>query len=1676
MSKIHGKTINLTGSIDTLIGIIPEREELLNFTYSNSIFSNFILKKKDILFMGNDINQSIQKNPYELIMHGILPCGSKTTVILTGIYPYVEIKYINTLSESENKTRIIKILNNLDITYKSITITIGKDFQGYRDTFDKFLKISFINLKSRGLFINHCDNVSIKTYSNDRSTYYRVVSRDYGFNLSNWNIISNYKQESNYLYKSKYVFRIDVNDIKSYDIDIPFDGIENSSLKYENMIIASFDIEMCPGNMDNFPDAEKRPDDDVIFMIGITFHFTKKSDSILSVVLTNKQSDPDNDFVTIVCNTERLLLITFSYLFKAVQPDFITEFNGGGFDWRQIMAKVIHYDILSIFLQNMSLCKMADWELSNNIITRYFPTKPSEIKIDGSTANSYCRSLKLHGYINFDTLIVNRQLEPKAFSHKLNDCLARCNLGSKDDMDYHVMFDIYLNGTSDQMRLVAHYCYIDTVKLQAMLLKLNVIQDRREVSILSFTSLYDGFYYANGSKVRNLIINQSNQLKLKFDTLSRPEIKDKSAKYPGALVFPPIKGIITPLFKLDEFSIVNNIEYDEIEKLYNLLEDNFNDIYIKKINFNRDILDKYLLSENDKNSILHYIEFIKNNENKYPVSGLDFSSLYPSLMMAYNLSPDKLITDKIYANKLISEGIKLNYISFTFCNDKVEAWFIPHNNNPEEYGICATILIKLFNDRSKMKKLLKPFNHKRNELEKEMGNYKNDLSKYPRIEEYKNVMFNFNYYNSKQKALKVFMNTFYGEMGNIKSFMCAVEVAGGVTTMGRYNLKLARRIAEERCNVKLYYGDSVSEDTPIVIKDNNNKINILSIKDLYDNTSCDNLYINTLGKEFTEITTNIKVITENGFIPIKKIIKHKINKKIYRIHTNSGYVDVTEDHSLITSSGNIIKPNECKFGISLLNWIDINNDNNNDNIIKYKSLDNIIQCTSLDLACYNINYLLFGLFYKNGCIIDYNVIINIPISFDKDLLNIIIDMGWIYDFENNKISLKLNKNNKKVWVYKCTKNFSNIIPIFILNTNKENKISYLFGLIYGNELLNINNSINNKYYIIQCISNIDAQGLVVLLNQLNYNLDIEYLDNIINIKIHKFISYKNTNITKIELLNESNYKYVYDIETENHHFGAGVGNIVVHNTDSLYISCDKTKFYDIDKLYFSNKINKLDYATKLVMLTFKLIEECRNIVNNALFEDNGSKFVVMAYEEVMYPLKFDNKKKYCGVKHEDESSINFNPTELFMRGADYEKRGASIVLGSICKDIIYQFVNIYNIKDILTIVMESIKKFFTTQWDINVFIKTAVFKLGVNNVPVRRLISRMEEINYKIIPKPNVRFKYVITKKYPFEYQINGNQIELKSGDKMELIERVKEENLPIDLDYYFTNEITGKLARIIAFLPQFDIMNENIVKKDFPHLDDTEIYKKVENNIYKNAIKCIEGMAIKYSNPYKNKANLQKNTYRTVSKRVSGSIDKIYSKSVKSMVMLIPDVNLTFANIKHYFLDTTYRYDNKLQLYVNEISKVYPKIRIDLIYNNNYNGYVNIINSKLDKILDNEINEFIKYIKDNNLDDKVFGIHDKNINNIVLYIRNKYNFKQICEDNIDAETLDEIVNVEDMDKIINDKDLYISLDDIYADNLLNYIIKIMSVCRLISINNKMIIKAELKRSGTTKRFTGNEI
>lgn len=58
-----------------------------------------------------------------------------------------------------------------------------------------------------------------------------------------------------------------------------------------------------------------------------------------------------------------------------------------------------------------------------------------------------------------------------------------------------------------------------------------------------------------------------------------------------------------------------------------------------------------------KNILSKYIKYLQENPIQYCVSGLDYSSLYPSLIMAYNLSPEYLILDEEYKEEIKEKDI-----------------------------------------------------------------------------------------------------------------------------------------------------------------------------------------------------------------------------------------------------------------------------------------------------------------------------------------------------------------------------------------------------------------------------------------------------------------------------------------------------------------------------------------------------------------------------------------------------------------------------------------------------------------------------------------------------------------------------------------------------------------------------------------------------------------------------------------------------------------------------------------------------------------------------------------------------------------------------------------------------------------------------------------------------------
>ena len=835
MTNLHGKVIGYSD-----IKNLPKRDDFLDKKIYQKIDDDIKLCKP-LMFMPNHVFETnislkkYEKSSYAIALTGVLVDGRKKTIILSGILPYFEVMLPIGCDTEEMRKTLLDKLSCLSITKRDNTeqkiappvshsIFKAKKFLGYEEEKRTFIRFEYNKLFDRKEAINWiltntwARKIGLDTTSDDKSCYYRVVCRDYLTTFTSWVEISYYDKKKLQTF-SNTVLVVNIKNYKKYEGDITQDPI----LKKDLSMTACWDIETFS------PDGElpePQYPDHKMFMIGATFQWYHSDDQILRVCIVDYPCEPKENYLTIVCGCEKNIIRAFILLLNKMKPEFILGFNDSDYDWRWLIERIKTYDLLEYSIKKLNINKPWDDKLTFANCLRLI--KKSEIKLEADS-RAYGTTIECNGYINIDVRTIFRQLYPTAEKTSLNYFLSKNKLGGKIDMPYQEMFRIYkamgkiiednkidvnmtnldkLSNNEEYINLrkrmgsVAEYCVIDSQRCHELMKIRSVIMDRREVSNMAYTSMYDAIYRANGMKVRNLVIAKGKKCGIRFSNIRKGgEIVD--AKYPGAYVFPPKKGLVVSKLslkercesKLPEHAIWKNITDDEKNKIYDIIEEHGATIPdAEKFGFDK-----------------HVTDFLKEPTGR-PITGLDFSSLYPSLMMAYNLSPEYIIMDKKKAREADSKGHNLHRIDFPFNGGRVKAWSIRHDNKLEfgkpdfKFGVYPMILKELFDKRKEMKKILHKYESEKEDIE---NPEKKRLITEKDKEYYEDVCFNFNYIDSKQKALKVFMNTFYGEAGNKISPFFILPLAGAITTAGQNNIHMVQDyIVSVGCNI--FYGDTDS--------------------------------------------------------------------------------------------------------------------------------------------------------------------------------------------------------------------------------------------------------------------------------------------------------------------------------------------------------------------------------------------------------------------------------------------------------------------------------------------------------------------------------------------------------------------------------------------------------------------------------------------------------------------------------------------------------------------------------------------------------------------------------------------------------------------------------------------------------------------------------------------------
>ena len=799
-----------------------------------------------------------------------------------------------------------------------------------------------------------------------------------------------------------------------------------------------------------------------------------------------------------------------------------------------------------------------------------------------------------------------------------------------------------------------------------------------------------------------------------------------------------------------------------------------------------------------------------------PIVVLDFRSLYPRSMKMGNVSHETYVTDEKYLN------LK-NYTYYTISfknNDGTISRCTYAKNKNNELGIIPKILTKLLDKRDEIKGLMKTAD--------------NDFLK--------------SVFDGLQLAYKVTANSLYGQVGYEKSYIYLKELAASTTAIGRKMLQYAKKFVEtifvnlinrarhdhglyikycekifkntednrfilkkkdtngekiiiysnkmefyeylrieicklitnkQKVSPKVIYGDSVTADTPILLR-KDGQIYIKTIETInnewkdYNNFKPNekDLY----NKEQNCNTTNYDVWSNNKWTKIKRVIRHKTNKKIYRVNTHKGVVDVTEDHSLMNENLKQIKPKKCNKNTKLL--------------------QSYPQCN------------------ENLKICDIYAMQNKYHNFK----NKVDDLYLLFSFgntirENNDNNINNNIDN-------------NIIGNTILNENINHKLIFLSGYINNVYSKNVQYCEMNDNYTLTCKGKVFTSEMYYLTTSIGLHSILSVYNS--ELDIYKIvISEKNINDTTINnkiqnitfLRNTNNEEYVYDLETEEGIFNAGIGEIIVKNTDSIFFSMKihdiETKEIMVDKegLRISIEFGKLAGET-----ICKLLPE----------------FQELAYEKTMWPLILITKKKYVGnLYEEDIFSYYLKCMGIVLKRRDNAKI-VKIVVGCIVNYIINERSN----QGAINYTKLLVKKILKGEFPIDKFVLSKTLKSTYKNRDSQAHAVLADRIGVRDPGnKPNsndrIQFVYFIPKKI---------KKKMLQGDKVEDPKYLIDNKLEIDYLHYITNQVMKpslQFLNLIADNPE-KIFNCYIEKEKLRRknnlinnyrIQDTQINENNEDN-----------------------------------------------------------------------------------------------------------------------------------------------------------------------------------------------------------------------------------------------------
>lgn len=751
-----------------------------------------------------------------------------------------------------------------------------------------------------------------------------------------------------------------------------------------------------------------------------------------------------------------------------------------------------------------------------------------------------------------------------------------------------------------------------------------------------------------------------------------------------------------------------------------------------------------------------------------PIACVDYGSLYPSSMISDNISHDTKVSTEEYdtRGKLVRrienfvmaphakpgrDYVDIEYDAYkwvsrggakavkTVVGKKVCRYIQADKETGEGLGIIPSILKELLAARKATRKLIPQQNDEfmRNVLDK------------------------------RQLSIKVTANSIYGQCGAKTSTFYDMDVAASTTAIGRQLLMFAKNTVEKaysdgilvstekhgdvRTHAECVYGDSVTGVTPVRIRDPNGNIYMMQMGEVATMFGNNMWYrMSERGnKEFCDLS-GLETWSESGWTAVDRVIRHVLpyKKRVFRVMTHTGIVEVTEDHSLLRNDGSEVKPTEVAYGEALMHCG--------------------MKAEGTRLVSWEKAYQM-GYECRQP-----------PGEYEVDRFMRMCSRGALsplFSFDlASRLAFWYGLYNTRPEQWSAGEHH-----IYVFDTQLKAAVIYWLVQSFGmlcDVTTDLNDSWNKKEKMYRVHVVRTQHSIVDIMNPLYLSIQNAMREEDVKLKIHEHNLKVMLGKEEVNRIGE----YVYDFTTENGHFAAGIGDLIVHNTDSVFVSFGLT-----------DKDGKTKITGKRALeISIELGQKAGALVTRYLKAPHD-----LEYEKTFLPFILLSKKRYVGMLYETDIEKCVRKS----MGIVLKRRDNAPIVKDVYGGILDILIQTQDIGKAVEFLDGKIREIVEGRVPLQKLVITKSLRGNYANpkqIAHKVLADRIKERDPGNAPRAGDRIGYVHVH---VPTKTKAEEKALLMGEKIELPEVVESRGLKVDSGYYLTNQIMNPVQQLFALV-----------------------------------------------------------------------------------------------------------------------------------------------------------------------------------------------------------------------------------------------------------------------------------